>query len=109
LPETVAGAPLFRNRSGAAYSKDTLGDDFRAVRAAVFPGDTRKLMDTRRSGAVEALAGGMGADQIGGKLANSISTNRELERTYLPGNAAVVRLVDKGRLVGQAAIRGTRV
>jgi hypothetical protein len=56
LPETVVGAPLFRNRTGAAYSKDTLGDDFRAVRAAVFPGDTRKLMDTRRSGAVEALA-----------------------------------------------------
>jgi len=27
----VGDAPLFRNRSGAPYSKDTLGDDFRAV------------------------------------------------------------------------------
>jgi len=25
-------APIFRNRSRAPYSKDTLGDDFRAVR-----------------------------------------------------------------------------
>ena len=29
-------APIFRNRSGRAYSKDTLGDDFRDVRALVF-------------------------------------------------------------------------
>jgi hypothetical protein len=108
-PETVAGAPLFRNRSGAVYSKYTLGDDFRAIRGMVFHNDTRKLMDVRRPGAVEALAGGVTADQIGGKLANSIATNRELERTYLPGSAAVVQLVDAGRRRGRAAIRGSKV
>ena len=66
-PETICGSPLFRNRSRAAYSKDTLGDDFRAVRARIFPGDTRMLMDARRSGATEALAGGASAEQIGSK------------------------------------------
>lgn len=74
-PETICGSPLFRNRSRAAYSKDTLGDDFRAVRARIFPGDTRMLMDARRSGATGALAGGASAEQIGSKMANSIATN----------------------------------
>src|SRR3984893_18605067 len=34
--ELLANAPIFRNRSGGPYSKDTLGDDFRVVRSAVF-------------------------------------------------------------------------
>ena len=33
--QPVGRAPLFRNRSGRPYSKDTLGDDFRAVRIMV--------------------------------------------------------------------------
>jgi hypothetical protein len=106
-PETICGSPLFRNRSRAAYSKDTLGDDFRAVRARIFPGDTRMLMDARRSGATGALAGGASAEQIGSKMANSIATNRE--RTYLPVNSAVIRMVDRARLDGRTAIRGTKV
>ena len=55
--ELHADAPLFRNRSGLPYSKDTLGDDFREIRRMVFPGDKRTLMDFRRSGAVEAVGG----------------------------------------------------
>ena len=50
--------PFIRNRSGHVYSKDTLGDDFRDVRGMVFPGDERRLMDLRRTGNVEAIAGG---------------------------------------------------
>jgi hypothetical protein len=50
--------PIFRNRSGRPYNKDTLGDDFRDIRALVFgPSEARKLADFRRSGSVEALAG----------------------------------------------------
>ncbi|MBV8770047.1 MAG: hypothetical protein JO094_14255 [Hyphomicrobiales bacterium] len=92
--DEISSAKLFRNRRDAPYSKDTLGDDFRVVREAVFPGDSRKLMDVRRSVA---------------KLANSIATNRELQVAYLPQNSAVVQLVDKARLVGRQAIRGTKV
>jgi len=44
--------PIFRNRSGVPYAKDTQGDDFRAVRAIVFNSPT-----FRRSGTVEALTG----------------------------------------------------
>ena len=56
--EPIATSPIFRNRSGRPYTKDTLGDDFRAVRAIVFgPHETRQLADFRRSGSVEALAG----------------------------------------------------
>jgi len=57
--ELLANAPIFRNRSGRPYSKDTLGDDFRVVRAAVFGlAENRTLADFRRSGAIEAAAGG---------------------------------------------------
>jgi hypothetical protein len=51
-------AYIFRNRSGAAYSSDTLGDDLRDVRHATFGRhESRTLADFRRSGAVEAIAG----------------------------------------------------
>jgi hypothetical protein len=57
-------APIFRNRSGRAYSKDTLGHDFRDVRDIVFgPAEPRTLADFRRSGAVEAMRGGASADR----------------------------------------------
>jgi hypothetical protein len=35
--ELHSDAPLFRNRGGRPYSKDTLGDDFRAIRKITFP------------------------------------------------------------------------
>jgi hypothetical protein len=50
-------AILFRTRSGAAYGRETLGHDFAAVRNLAFPDDRRRLMDMRRSGVVEAVAG----------------------------------------------------
>jgi hypothetical protein len=56
----------------------------------------------------EALAGGASAEQIGSKMANSIATNRELERTYLPVNSAVIRMVDRARLDGRKAIRAQK-
>ena len=52
-------AYIFRNRSGDPYSKDTLGDDFRDIRAAEYGPLERRMLgfDFRRSGAVEAIAG----------------------------------------------------
>lgn len=102
-------APLFRNRSGAAYSKDTLGDDFRAVRALAFgTGDQRRLMDLRRSGAVEALVGGATAEGIGSKLGNSIGSNKTLQKTYLPTEAAAVRQVDIHRQIGRQRLAANK-
>jgi len=42
-------------------------------------------------------------------MANSIATNRELQRIYLPVDSAEVRMVDSARLVGRKAISGTKV
>src|ERR1700733_6634905 len=57
-------APIFRNRSGRAYSKDTLGDDFRDVRALVFGLDERRtLADFRRSGLDGVIGRGAALDQ----------------------------------------------
>ena len=97
--EIAPDAPIFRNRSGRAYSKDTLGDDFRDVRAIVFgPGETRTLADFRRSGGVEALRGGASAEVIGNKLANDFATSANLQKTYAPVDLATVRQADAARL-----------
>lgn len=98
-------APLFRNRSGVPYSSDTLGDDFRLIRNMVFPGDDRKILDIRRSGAVEALAGDAAPGAMAQKMGNSIDRNRFLAETYLPKKAATVRLVDEARKRGRRVLR----
>jgi hypothetical protein len=51
----ASGTVLFRIREA------TLAHDFADVRDLAFPGDTCRLMDIRRSGAVEAIAGGADA------------------------------------------------
>jgi hypothetical protein len=95
-------APIFRNRSGRAYSKDTLGDDFRDVRALVFgPGERRTLADFRRSGAIEALRGGASAELIGNKLANDFASSANLQKTYAPVDLAAVRKADAARRSGR--------
>lgn len=95
-------APILRNRSGRAYSKDTLGDDFRDIRLAEFgPGEKRTLADFRRSGAVEAMRGGATPEEIGNKLANDYETNTELQKTYTPVDISTVRSADAARLRGR--------
>lgn len=84
-PNLLPSAPIFYTRGGQAgpkggrprppapYTKDTLGDDFRVVRVAEFgPKEHRKIMDFRRSGAVEALAGEVDPAVLAAKMANSI-------------------------------------
>ena len=104
--ELVGDAPIFRNRSGQPYSADTLGDDFRDLREATFPGDTRVLLDIRRSGAVEALAGEADPAAMAAKMGNTIHQNRQLAETYLPRKTATARLVDEARRKGRQRLRG---
>jgi hypothetical protein len=100
-----ADAPIFRNRSGRPYSKDTLGDDFRVVREKVFPGDRRMLLDIRRSGAVEAVAGEVDPTALASKMGNSIDHSRHLQNTYLPKRTATIRLADEARRRGRRVLR----
>jgi hypothetical protein len=102
--ELLPEAPIFRNRSGSAYTKNKLAEDFRAIRKIVFPGDDRRLMDMRRSGAVEALAGSVDLGALGAKMANTIADNRALQKTYLPVDRDTVELADKARRLGRSRI-----
>jgi hypothetical protein len=96
-----------RPQAPVPYSKDRLAADFREVRAVEFPGDKRRIMDFRRSGAVEATAGQVDPTALSGKMANSIDSSRELQATYLPNHVAVVRLADEARERGRVVMRGT--
>lgn len=101
-------AILFRNRSGNPYREDTLADDFAKVREAIFPGDKRRLMDMRRSGTVEAVAGGADGIGLAAKMANSIDRSNVLHKTYAPGDIDTVRSVDEARVRGRRKMRADR-
>lgn len=98
-------AVLFRNRSGRPYRPDTLSDDFADLRELTFPGDKRRLMDMRRSGVVEAIAGDAGPLGLSAKLANSIERSNALHRTYAPVDIEAVRNTDAARLKGRRRMR----
>jgi hypothetical protein len=98
-------AMLFRTRSGGAYGRETLAHDFAAVRALAFPNDDRRLMDMRRSGVVEAVAGDAGPVGLAAKLANSIGRSNTLHKTYAPVDIEAVRGTDDARLKGRRRIR----
>jgi len=97
-------ALLFRTRLAVAYSRETLGHDFAAVRKMAFPGDKRRLMDMRRSGVVEAIAGDAGPMGLAAKLANSIGRLNTLHKTYAPVDIQAVRNTDDARLKGRQSI-----
>ena len=74
-------AVLFRVRGGSPCREATLAHDFSDLCAIVFPDDKRKLMDMRRPGTVEAVAGGADAAGIAAKMANSIGRSNALHKT----------------------------
>jgi hypothetical protein len=99
-------AYIFRNRSGASYSKDTLGDDFRAVRIATFgERDKRTLADFRRSGAQEAIAGDATPSALAHAMGNTLSASNALFATYCPVNLSTIRSVMEARRRGRAKLR----
>jgi integrase len=99
-------AYIFRNRSGAPYSSDTLGDDFRDIRSRIFgERDRRTLADFRRSGAVEAIAGGANAEELAHAMGNTLSASNALFATYVPVNQATLRSVLEARRRGRSKLR----
>lgn len=98
----VPGPKGGRPRAGVPYTKDSLVDDFADVRRLVFgPQEKRRLMDMRRTGAVEANAGGGSVEHIAAKMGNSIDQNKALQKTYMPVNLVAVRAADESRRVGR--------
>ncbi|PSM20219.1 hypothetical protein [Nitratireductor sp. StC3] len=91
-----------RPRAGVPYTKDSLVDDFADVRRLVFgPDEKRRLMDMRRSGSVEANAGGGALEAISAKMGNSIDRSKRLQKVYMPVNLAAVRAADEARRKGR--------
>jgi hypothetical protein len=104
--ELHGDAPIFRNRSGAPYSSDTLGDDFRDIRHMVFgPQESRTLADFRRSGTQEAFAGDAKPADVSHAMGNTIATSNMLFATYNPVNIASVRKVHEARIRGRRKLR----
>jgi hypothetical protein len=98
-------AQIFRNRSGALYSENTLEDDFRAVREALFsPQENCSLADFRKPGAIEAAAGGADTATISAKMANTLP-RLMLHRAYMQAELAKVRAADEARRAGRARLR----
>jgi hypothetical protein len=54
----------------------------------------------RRSGAVEGDAGGGSVADQSNKMANTVSANNRLRKTYNPVNVASVRRFDEARAIG---------
>jgi hypothetical protein len=99
-------APISRDLRGNLYTIFSLARDFRLVRKAEFGDDEkRRLMDMRRSGAVEENAGGVDPLALADKMANSIDSSGKLQDTYLPRRVAVVRRADAARKRGRQALR----
>jgi hypothetical protein len=105
--ELHGDAYIFRNRSGAPYSSDTLGDDFRDVRALEFGPLERRTIghDFRRTGAVEAITGGAQAEQVAHAMGNTLSASNALFATYVPVNVATLRDVMAARRAGRQKLR----
>lgn len=108
LDVTLTGeAYVFRNRSGAPYTKSTLGDDFRRVRATEFgPLEQRWLgHDFRRSGAVEAITGEASPAALAHAMGNTLSASNDLFATYVPVNTKTIATVFEARKRGRRVLR----
>jgi hypothetical protein len=120
--ELMPHAPIFRTKSApttprgckpqppSPYTKNKLANDFRTIRVAEFgKTEERKLSDMRRSGTVEATAGGADAQAVSIKMANSFAASARLQKTYNPVNLATVREVDAIRREGRAKLRQNKM
>jgi hypothetical protein len=104
LPAVMPEAPMFRNRSGRPYTKDTLSRDFRKVRAAESPGAASCSIsgDPAPSKPLPAMSIRWLCPK---KMANSIDRSKRLQDTYIPKRASLVRLADEARRRGCRALR----
>lgn len=103
--EPIGSMEMFRTRRGAAYRKNSFAEDFRDVRNILLPGDKRMMLDFRRSGSVEAVAGGVEGTALSAKLANSLAQSKKLEQTYVPVQVEMVRIADDARRAGRQKLR----
>lgn len=120
-PRPIADARLFLSRGfvptgkgGRPYapspmSKNKMVDDFQVIRAAEFgPTERRQMQDMRRSGAVEAISGGAGAEQLSHAMGNTLSASNQLFKTYVPVDITSIEDVRDARQKGREKMRRKR-
>jgi hypothetical protein len=104
-PASTAEAPpdaiLFRMRGGSPYGESRLGGDYAAVRAAIAPGDLRQLRDMRRSGVMEAFAGGATRATWRRSSATRSTARASCSKPTNPVDLEKVRQTDDARLEGR--------
>jgi hypothetical protein len=116
--ELHGNAPIFRTAGSEPgpkggrrwlprpYTTSKMDRDFREIRREVFgPDEHRQLADMRRSGAIEADAGGASDEDLSNKMANTIDVSRRLRKTYNPVNVVSVQRADEARKRGSKAMR----
>lgn len=101
VPAMTPEAWLFPLANKRVMAVSEFTREFRTLCEEVFPGDKRQMRDMRRSGTVEAFAGGASAADVGTKMANSIGRSNVLMATYNPIDIASVRRADDARLIGR--------
>jgi hypothetical protein len=116
--EFSLSSPIFRTRGRPAepgkggkpwlprpYTKNSLVSDFAVIRELAFgPAERRQLADMRRSGAVEGDAGGGSVTDQSNKMANTVSANSRLRKTYNPVNIGSVKRFDVARAIGAKSL-----
>lgn len=115
--EIHAEAPLFRTRGHGGgdgrpwaprpYTKDRFAEDFREVRTLLFgEHEKRQMLDFRRSGAVEAIAGDAEPAKLAHAMGNTLHSSNTLFETYAPANVTSLRDVAAARKKGRSKLRG---
>jgi hypothetical protein len=97
-----------RPRPGAPYTKNSLAEEFREIRVMRFGADEkRKLLDLRRSGAVEAIVGGATAELVAHGMGNTLGASNALFETYVPRNVTSLEQVAEARRQGRKKARAS--
>ena len=105
-PGYVPGGKGGRPHPPKVYTKRKFEQDFARTRAAVFgQNERRQMLDIRRTGSVEAIAGEATREQLGHAMANSIGRSNALFDTYVPLNVTSIDGVAEARKRGRNKLR----
>ncbi|MEM8636135.1 MAG: hypothetical protein AAGF33_14270 [Pseudomonadota bacterium] len=105
MPALPITEPFLRNRSGQAFTKNKASEDFRDMRRELGFPDHLQLRDFRRTGAVEAIVGGASTESTSMKMANTLTSSKSLQKTYVPAQVEIIRDADRARVAGRAKLR----
>jgi hypothetical protein len=88
------------------FTKDRFAEDFREIRCLLFgEGERRQMLDFRRSGAREAIAGSAEPAHLAHAMGNTLSASNTLFETYVPADVTSIKAVAAARRAGRKRLR----